>query len=197
MNKLIMNIPVHPSYGWMIDKLDRKFNVVEYIDLLSVDTDFEMLKQELLLSRLDSYTKNDRYVIFDEDTHYYIDGCSYSLTWYNIIKMFLNIDIPLDSLIVFYNGSGLLEQILTLIPRELQNENCIPTIIDNRSKLWLGRSEQRFINHFDKHRTVNTHITRHAISMIGEKRIHRNILQNHIKENNLFDKIAVSYNNVP
>jgi hypothetical protein len=191
-----MNIPVHPSHSWIIDKLDRKFNVVEYIDLLSVDTDFEMLKQELLLSRLDSYTKNDRYVIFDEDTHYYIDGCSYSLTWYNIIKMFLDADIPLNSIIVFYNGSGLLEQILTLIPRELQNENCIPTIIDNRSKLWLGRGEQIFINNFNKHRTVNTHITKHAITMMGQKRIHRNILQNHIKENNLLDKIAVAYNNV-
>ena len=209
MNKLLMNsidkgdtfenqlIP--QSWCWMMDKLDQKFNVVEYINLLQVENHFEIIKQQLLLSKLESYTKNDRYVMFDHDTHYYIDGCSYSLSWFNIVKTFLDTDIPLDSLIVFYNGSGLLEQILPLIPRELQDQNCIPTIIDNRSECWiasLGAGEQRFINAFDKQINVNTHITRHAISMMGQKRIHRNILQNHIKENNLFDKIAVAYNNV-
>ena len=187
------------SRDWMINKLDQKFNVVEYINLIVIDNDFDIFKRQLLLSKLEMYTKDDRYVIFDDDTHYYINNCSYSLTWYNIIKTFLDVDIPLSSIIVFYNGNGLSEQLSNLIPSELKDQNCVPTIIDNRSSCWIttiGQGEQKFINNFDKHRTVNTHITKHAISMMGMARVHRNILQNHIKENQLFNKIAVAYNNV-
>lgn len=183
---------------WVTEKLEKKFNVVEHIDLIVEDQDFELLKQRLLRSKLKSYTKNDRYVIVDAESGYYMDGCPYSLTWYNIIKTFLDTDIPLSSIIVFYNGSRLLEQILPLVPKELQDQNCVPTIIDNRSNCWITAISpgNGIINNFDKHRTSDKPITKHAISMIGQPRIHRNILQNHIKENKLFDKIAVAYNNV-
>lgn len=197
MIKLSLNLNMPQSWSWMIERLDQKFNVIEYIDIFKIDNDFEILKQQLLLSKIESYTKNDRYVIIDNDTHYYLDNCSYSLTWYNVIKTFLDVDIPLSSIIVFYNGSKLLEQILPLIPQELQDRNCVPTVIDNKSSCWVATlGEKEFIHNFDKHRTVNTHITKHAISMMGLPRIHRNILQNHIKKNQLFDKIAVAYNNV-
>ena len=185
-------------YQWVTEKLEKKFNVVEYYDLFSEDQDFELLKQKLLRSKLNSYTKNDRYVLVDAESSYYMDGCPYSLTWYNIVKTFLDTDIPLSSIIVFYNGSGLLEQILPLIPKELQEQNCVPTIIDNRSSCWITAisNGNAIIDKFDKHRTSDTPITKHAISMMGRPRVHRNILQNHIKENQLFDKIAVAYNNV-
>ena len=185
-------------WATMTEKLEKKFNVVEHIHLIKEDEDLEPLKQRLLRSKLKSYTKNDRYVMIDDDTHYYTDGSLYSLTWYNIVKTFLDTDIPLSSIIVFYNGSGLLEQILPLIPKELQDQGCIPTIVDLRSSCWVTATSGSmvFINDFDKHRISDAPITKHAISMMGQPRIHRNILQNHIKENQLFDKIAVAYNNV-
>ena len=85
-----------------------------------------------------------------------------------------------------------------MVPKELQDQNCVPTIIDNRSNCWITAisNGNGIIDNFDKHRTSDKPITKHAISMIGQPRIHRNILQNHIKENKLFDKIAVAYNNV-
>lgn len=180
------------------EKLEKKFNVVEHIHLIKEDEDLEPLKQRLLRSKLKSYTKNDRYVIVDDDTHYYTDSCSYSLTWYNLVKIFLDTDIPLSSIIVFHNGSGLLEQILPLIPKELQDQNCVPAIIDLRSSCWVTATSgtMMIVDNFDKDRISDKPITRHAISMMGQPRIHRNILQNHIKENKLFDKIAVAYNNV-
>ena len=182
-----------------IEKLNQKFNVVEYVYLGKTDDNFAQLKEQLLQSRLEEYTPNDRYVIFDDDIHYYLDNSSFSLTWYNIIKTFLDIDVPLSSVIVFYNGTGLLEQILPLIPQELQDRNCVPTIIDNKSSCWItaiGGEQTKFIQDFDKQRTSHMPIIKHAISMMGETRLHRNVLQNHIKENHLFDKIAVAYNNV-
>ena len=183
---------------WVTEKLEKKFNVVEHIDLGVEDQDFESLKQKLLCSKLKSYTKNDRYVIVDAESGYYMDGCPYSLIWYNIIKTFLDTDIPLSSIIVFHNGSGLLEQILPLIPKELQDQNCVPAIIDLRSSCWVTAISgmMMIVDKFDKDRISDKPITKHAISMMGRPRVHRNILQNHIKENQLFDKIAVAYNNV-
>ena len=155
-----------------------------------------MVKAQLLKSKLDSYTPNDRYVIFDSDTHYYVDGCSYSLTWYNIIKTFLDTDIPLNSIIVAHNGYGLLQQLLELIPKDLQEQNCVPHVIDQKSNVWLDDHLSRFVEKFNKEKPVVNNINKHAVTMMGAQRIHRNILLNHIKEKQLFNKIAVAYNNV-
>ena len=163
------------------------------------DNNFDQLKTQLLKSKLSHYTPNDRYVIEDNDTHYYLPGCSYSLTWYNIIQTFLDIDIPLSSIIVFYNGYDLLERIMPLIPKELQNAQSVPTVVDLQSSCWMtvgGAHDNQFIENFDKDQPVTNQITKHAVSMMGVRRVHRNILYNHIKANNLFDKIATAYNNV-
>ena len=184
---------------WVKTALQSKFNVIEFIDANAIDSNFEDLKKQLLKSKLDCYTPNDRYVIDDDDTHYYLPGCSYSLTWYNMIKTFLDADIPLSSMIIFYNGYGLLEQILPLIPAELQNQQCFPYIIDRKSDCWLlagGDLDDMFIEKFNKDKPITNNITKHAITMLGAHRTHRNILYNHIKEKKLFNKIATAYNNV-
>ena len=186
------------AQDWAIDKLDNKFDVIEYINLGMIDHDIDALRKQLLLTKLDSYTTKHRYIIFDDDTHYYLDDCSYSLTWHNIIKTFLDVDIPLWLLLVFYNGSGLLDQLLPLIPKEQQGPDCLPYVVENTSEYWItaiGVQEQEFIQNFDKNKTINTMITKCAVSMMGVPRVHRNVLQNYFIENKLLNKIAVAYNN--
>jgi len=161
-----------------------------------IDNDFNLVKQQLLTSKLDCYTPNDRYIMFDDDTHYYVDGCSYSLTWYNIIKTFLDVDIPLSSIIVLHNGYGLLQELATLIPKQLQEQNCMPVVIDRRSSCWLSDTDCEFIKNFNKEKPVVNTINRHAVTMMGRPRVHRHIIQNYIKEKQLFNKIAMAYNNV-
>jgi hypothetical protein len=184
---------------WVKTALQSRFNVIEFVDVYKIDNNFEDLKKQLLRSKLDFYTPNDRYVIDDDDTHYYLPGCSYSLSWYNIIQTFLDVDIPLSSIIIFYNGHGLLEQILPLIPHELQDLKCVPYIIDRKSDCWLiagGYLDDIFIKNFNKEKPIVNTINKHAVTMMGKTRVHRNIIHNHIKEKQLFNKIATAYKNV-
>ena len=122
---------------WIEKSLRSKFNVIEFVALVNTDNNFEELKKQLLKSKLDFYTPNDRYVIEDNDTHFFMPGCSYSLSWYNLIQTFLDTDIPLSSMIVLYNGYGLLEKIMPLIPSNLQKQSCFPRIIDRKSDCWI------------------------------------------------------------
>jgi hypothetical protein len=180
----------------IIDLIKQNFNIIEHIKVLDIDENYDLLAQKLLQDHV--YRPEDRYLIEDTDTHYYLPNCDYSLTWFNIIKTFLDKDVPLWTIITVSNCINLKQQLYNIVPAELHS--YMPTIIDIEIALSafnepLFDTQIKINNTFDFADSVNT-IEKHAISMMGKPRIHRNMLYHQLMDKKLLDKVAVSYNNV-
>ena len=180
----------------ILELIQQKFNVLNTITVLDIDNDMNKLVS--MLNQNYVFNPNDRYVVLDPDTHYYMPNAKYSLTWFNIIKTFLNLDIPLWTMIVVYNGTNLQEQFDILIPKSLHDQ--MPTVIDLSTALTAFKenvfdSVNSVTNNKSVTETVNQ-ITHHCVTMMGVPRVHRNILFYQLKEKNLLDKVATSYRNV-
>tara|TARA_R110000868_G_scaffold411120_1_gene701874 strand:+ start:58 stop:606 length:549 start_codon:yes stop_codon:yes gene_type:complete len=180
----------------ILEFIQQKFNVLNTIKVLNIDDDMNKLVS--MLNQNYVFNPNDRYVVLDTDTHYYMPDAKYSLAWFNIIKTFLHLDIPLWTMIVVCNGTNLQEQLDILIPKSLHDQ--MPTVIDLSTALTafgenLFDSVDAITNNKSVTETVNQ-ITHHCITMIGVPRVHRNMLFYQLKEKNLLDKVATSYKNV-
>lgn len=172
-----------------IAALSAKFNLLDIIELTDVDSDFDLLATRLAKTKKTHFNSKDRYLIGHLDTDYYLPHCPYGLSMFNLVRTFLHNDIPLNTLILFTNHFGIRKEFEILIPKEMHEHN-FPTIIDdcimvaNMVRLGLNQEECN---------VDEVSIENHGISMLGEARIHRNMLLNQLLERNLLDTYAVSY----
>ena len=172
-----------------IDALSAKFNILDIIELTEVDNDFELLVTRLTKTKKTHFDSKDRYLVGHLDTDYYLPSCPYGLGMLNLVRTFLHNDIPLNTLILLTNHFGIKRELEILIPKEMHEHN-FPTIIDdcilvaNMPRLGLNQEECN---------VDEVSIENHGISMLGEARIHRNMLLYQLLERNLLDTYAVSY----
>jgi len=172
-----------------IEALSTKFNILDVLDVTEFDSNFNILVNRLLKTKKEHFAPKDRYLIGHVDTDYYLPDCPYGLSTFNLVRTFLHNDIPLNTLIFLTNHPGIKKEFELLIPKKMHKHN-FPTIIDNcitvpkTVRLGLNQEETNF-NDLD--------IVKHGVSMIGEPRIHRNMLYNQLNEKNLLDVYAVSY----
>lgn len=172
-----------------IDALSSKYNILDIIEFTDVDSDYELLATRLTKTKKTYFDSKDRYLIGHLDTDYYLPNCPYGLGMFNLIRTFLHNDIPLNTLILITNHPGISRELEILIPKEMHEHN-FPTIIDdcimvaNMVRLGLNQDECNI---------DATSIENHGITMLGESRIHRNMLYNQLADRNLLDTYAVSY----
>ena len=172
-----------------ISALSSKYNILDIIELPEVDSDFTQLATRLEKTKKTRFDSKDRYVIGHLDTDYYLPDCPYGLGMFNLVRTFLHLDIPLNTLILFTNHIGIKREFEILIPKEMHEHN-FPTIIDdcimvaNMVRLGLNQEEG----------DINTSaIVNHGIAMLGAPRTHRTMLYTQMVEKNLLNTYAVSY----
>ena len=172
--------------------LNKKFNILGEFDLVNYDSDFNLLRTHIANCRKQIFSSTDKIIIVHKDTDYYMPNSSYGLTVYNLYKTFLELDISLSTMIIVTNHKGIESDFKNLIPLHEQQYN-FPIIIDTLISISNFYEELRPTL---KDIEFNANISHNAICMMGAKRIHRNILFNVFKKNNLLNKIICTYNNI-
>ena len=172
-----------------INTLREYINIIDIIDILHFDQDFDKLMDQLLKTKKEVYAPKDFYVIKHYDPQYYLPHCKYSLTTFNLVQTFQEIDISLGRTIIVTNNPGYLDEFKLLIPDRLHQYD-LPIVFDNCISAFDN-------NHLDNPKwnniaINNDKIEKHALTMMGSGRVHRNTLYNHIKKHNYFDKIATA-----
>jgi len=175
-----------------VTQLATKFNILDDIRLQSYTDDWTAFAQRLKKTHKVTYDTHDRYLLDHSDTDYYLPGCPYSLTTFNLVRTCLHEDIPMNTLLIVTNHISLHKEFEMLIPNHMHKHN-FPTIVDQCVTAFkntrLGLNQDHVDNNI-------LDITRHGVSMIGEPRIHRNILFRLMKKHNLLNDYAVSYRGI-
>ena len=172
--------------------LNKKFNILGEFDIVNYDHDFNLLQSRLLIFSSHTFSHADKFIIVHYDTDYYMPNSNYGLSIYNLYKTFLELDISLSTMIIVTNHKGIESDFKNLIPLHEQQYN-FPIIIDTliSTSNWYEELRPTL-----KDIEFNANISHNAICMMGAKRIHRNILFNVFKKNNLLNKIICTYNNI-
>ena len=169
--------------------LQEKFNIIALLDINNIDQDWNILKDVFCNTKKDVFAPNDRYVIVHTDTDYYLPHCPYGLSMFNLVRTFLHNDIPLNTLLLITDHKGIEKEFRILIPKEMHEHN-FPTIVDDcltalvNTRIGMNQEETHF---------PVSDIVKHGISMIGFPRIHRNMLYNQLKAQDLLNTYAVAY----
>ena len=172
-----------------INTLREYINIVDILNVYQVDQDFDLLKDKLIQTKKEVYAPKDFYVIKHYDPQYYLPHCKYSLTTFNLVQTFQEIDISLGQAIIVTNNPGYLDEFKLLIPDRL-HQYGLPIVFDDCISAFYN-------NHLDTPTWNNIGINsdkieKHALTMMGSGRVHRNALYNHIKKHNYFDMIATA-----
>ena len=174
----------------MIVVLEQYINIVGRINLLEIDQDFDLLKTQLLDTKKPIFEPIDFYLTEDYHGNYYLPHCNYSLTTFNLVRTFQEVDISLNRCIIFTNQPGYINGLKSLIADTKE----LPIVFDD---CWSVFGNNNLGNPAWQDIGINAHeIERHALTMLGAPRLHRNALYNHIRKNNYFDKIATSYRGI-
>jgi len=175
-----------------LSEISKHVNILANISLILIDDDFEKLRSILLRTKKETFQHNDYYVICHGDTDFYLPGSPYGLSIFNLVRTFQEVDISLGRVIFVTDHLGIEEEFKFLIPQKLHQFD-LPLIIDN----CMSASSDLMLDNFC-YPDINVNpakIKKHALCMMGAKRIHRNGLFHFLKNNNLLEKIVTSYNN--
>jgi hypothetical protein len=172
-----------------INTLREYINIVDILNVYQVDQDFDLLKDKLIQTKKEVYAPKDFYVIKHYDPQYYLPHCKYSLTTFNLVQTFQEIDISLGRVIIVTNNPGYLDEFKLLIPDKL-HQCDLPIVFDDCISAFDN-------NHLDNPKwnniaINNDKIEKHCLTMMARGRVHRNALYNHIKNNNYLDQIATA-----
>ena len=172
-----------------INTLREYINIVDILNVIEFDQNFNLLKDRLIQTKKEVYAPKDFYVIKHYDPQYYLPHCKYGLTTFNLVQTFQEIDISLGRVIIVTNNPGYLDEFKLLIPDRLHQYD-LPIVFDDCISAFVN-------NHLDNSKwnniaINNDKIEKHALTMMGHGRVHRNVLYNHIKKHNYFDIIATA-----
>jgi len=173
-------------------QLATKFTLLDNISLLDYYQDWEAFAKRVRQTHKEVYDYKDRYLIDHSDTDYYLPECPYGLIAFNLVRTCLYEDIPMNTLIIVTKWKGLHKEFELLIPEHMHKHN-FPTIID---QCFTGFKNSRLGLNQPKVENNVSDITKHGVSMMGVPRIHRNILFRLMKEHNMLDDYAVSYQGI-
>lgn len=87
--------------------LDKKFNILSYINLASTDFNPTVLDQSLKSFHNYEFKNNEKILIIHIDTQYYLPTCNYSITLYNLHATLHAYNIPTESILMFTNHYGI------------------------------------------------------------------------------------------
>ena len=166
-------------------KSHYKFDAI--FDLLKYDLDFNLLKQQLLSLRKESYESNYRFIFLHYDTEYYITQNSPGLTLLNLQRLLSKLDIPNYFCLILTNQE-IGQSLKTLAETESTDDVPISHIVNflHTPTFTMSNTAEVALSP-DK-------INSKYISLNGVPRTHRRLLVSILKNKNLLDKGIVSYN---
>jgi hypothetical protein len=173
----------------LYQKLATKFTILDSIRLFRYFHDWEAFAKRIKQTHKEVYAHRERYLIDHSDTDYYLPKCPYGLNMFNLVRTCLYEDIPMNTLIIITNHIGLQKELELLIPEHMHKHN-FPTIIDKC--ITAFKNVRTGLNLPIADYSVDE-IIKHGVSMMGVPRVHRNLIFNLMKKNNLLDDYAVSY----
>jgi len=175
-----------------LNYLEDRINVIDYINIadLTNEQDYNDLKTQIENTKKDSFNKDDFYVVSHFDTDYYLPNCPYGLLMFNFIRTIQEVDVSLNNVIVLTNIDNLLDEIKYIIPQD-KHETELPIVIDK----CLSICRNNYVHDDYQNIPINYNVKKHALVLFGKERVHRNALYNFINQNNLKEKIVVSYRN--
>jgi len=173
-----------------INTLNENIDIVDIFNVKTFDQDFNLLRDKLIQTRKQAYKPKDFYVIKHFDPQYYLPHCGYSLTTFNLVRTFQEVDISMGRTIIFTNNPGYIDEFKLLIPDALHQYD-LPIVFDDCIAAFSNNCLEN--PKWDDISINSDKIEKHGLSMMGSSRVHRNALYNHIKKHNYFDMIATSY----
>jgi len=168
------------------NKLSSHFNILDVINFLAFDRDFNVLKDRLAELNQESFGEKDKIVITHFDTDYYDSNfLKFGLNLYNFFSVIDEMNIPHFVFVICTNHFGISKEI------EEINKNHDPD--DKPIVIETFLSSKHYCSEVVNDIPVNIEsIQRPALSMMGARRSHRFALYNFIKQSGLIDKIEIS-----
>ena len=168
--------------------IKKRFNILSIIDSFYYIDNFEKLENQIKEFNNTNFKKNDRILIFYQDTGYYIDLIyGTSVFFNNLYTLLIKYNIPSEFLIIFTNHYGIKKEINIL---NKKMNYSINKIIE--TSLWFDFPSLKQI---DKIRSESLCFENNFLytCLNGMQRAHRNYTLCQLKEKNLLDLGIVSY----
>jgi hypothetical protein len=162
--------------------LYTKYSIVARFRMNKFDTDFKKFEKDLLSIKKDHFDTDERILIEHVDTDYYLKEFPYGINLYNLFTAFKQADIPLFVMLLFTSNFGIQREIELLAP----NPSDRPTVVE--SFLTTTHYSQDY-NDFP---LAVEDITKPALCMMGQPRVHRHAMFNFLSEQDLLSCVAVS-----
>lgn len=168
----------------VLDFLKSNFVIKVAFNCRDFDNNPEMLIENLSAYQGQYFSQKDKILLVHMDTDYYDPLLSCGTIPINVVRVFKNLDIPLHSLLFVTNHFGITKEFNFLLAENHPNDR--PTIVETLlSSMLLTETFEDLKISFDD-------IEKPAICMMNKSRSHRVAFYNFIRNNNLFEKIAVS-----
>lgn len=167
--------------------LKKKYNILLHTNTLDFDFNYQILVDNLKKIKKEIFLPNDRIIIEFFDLEFYDKKFfKTGIVIKNIIEIFVDLDIDPCFLIFITNNFNLdieVEYILSC-KNKINRPMVIKTIF----------SYSHYNKEYSKDEKIDESlITKAAISMNNVERPHRTAIFNFIKNNKLFNKIAITY----
>ena len=167
------------------DWLEQNYSVIDWIQLLTVDRDFDQLEQRLLTNKKDHYDPKDLIVVNHFDTDYYDPSrLNSGLILGNLIHLFKKIDIPLHVLLIYTNHIGITKEV---------NALCEDRNVNDRPRVFETMIDRSMVDQITPWTFRIDTISRHAICLMGTARSHRHAIRNAIYHKDLRDRLYMAY----
>ena len=153
--------------------LSSKFNILDKINFVDFDKDFNVLYQRLEKCKKPSFDSNDRIIIEHQDTDFYFEYCSVGINLYNFFQVVQSLDIPCYVFLFFTNHVGLAKELDLLC----KNPNNKPAIIES----FISKVHYR--NDVYENFEINVDsISHQALLLARTIRSHRNAIVNSLRD---------------
>lgn len=171
----------------IVNIICKKYNVLEFIDLIQYDIDPENLADVLEKYYFFSFSPGEKIIILHHDTDYYSSITAVGNTIYNFFRLCANFDIDLSNIIIVTNHYGIEHEIASTA-RSICNSNGIKVIYTSQ---WYDFPSYQDINQSTI--DYNTDVVSLYTCLNNQQRMHRLLTLCMLKEYDLLDKGIVSY----
>lgn len=175
-----------------IDILKKFFVFDRIFNLICYDHDMNKLYEELRQLKQDKYQNNYRFIFLFYDTQYYITNSSSGLTLLNLQRILHQLDIP-NYFCLILSQQPIAEELNRLRITETTDDCSIDSIV--YYNYYFATEIFNDASSINPELEINEHMICSKYQSLNRiKRFHRRVLFSILKDKNLLDHGAVSYN---
>lgn len=154
--------------------LKQQYNILDIVCMNNYDYKFEKLKDRLESIKQSEFGSNDRIIIMQFDSDYYIYN-QYGINLFNLFTVWKEVDLPLYLMLFYTNTHGIKNEIEFICQNYHSADQ--PTVIETFINP-ANYSDNTYINEPD---LCVEQIEYHGMSLLGAHRSHRFAVYNHLK----------------